>query len=97
MVGYNAQVAVDAEHHLIVAREVTNSGSNRALLSPMAKAPRDAMGKTRLRAVADRGYYMGLRSRSARMPGLRYPCSQCCASPLEPPLLKERKQVLHDG
>jgi transposase len=56
MVGYNVQVAVDANHHLIVAHEVTNSGSDRAQLSPMAKAARDAMGKTRLRAVADRGY-----------------------------------------
>jgi hypothetical protein len=42
---------------LIVAHEVTNSGSDRAQPSPMAKAARDAMGKTRLRAVADRGYY----------------------------------------
>jgi hypothetical protein len=59
MVGYNVQVAVDAKHHLIVAHEVTNSGSDRAQLSPMAKAAREAMGKTRLRAVADRGYYSG--------------------------------------
>jgi len=59
MVGYNVHVAVDAKHHLIVAHEVTNSGSDRAQLSPMAKAARDAMGKTRLRAVADRGYYSG--------------------------------------
>jgi hypothetical protein len=57
MVGYNVQVAVDAKHHLIVAHEVTNSGSDRGQLSPIAKAARDAMGRTRLRAVADRGYY----------------------------------------
>ena len=59
MVGYNVQVAVDAKNHLIVAHEVTNAGSDRAQLSPIAKAARDAMGKTRLRAVADRGYYTG--------------------------------------
>ncbi|WP_431824454.1 IS1182 family transposase [Burkholderia sp. F1] len=57
MVGYNVQVAVDAKHHLIVAHEVTNSGHDRAQLSPLAKAARDAMGRTRLQAVADRGYY----------------------------------------
>jgi hypothetical protein len=57
MVGYNVQVAVDAKHHLIVAHEVTNSGSDRAQLSRMTKAARDAMGKARLRAAADRGYY----------------------------------------
>lgn len=59
MVGYNVQVAVDAKHHLIVAHEVTNSGSDRAQLSPMAQAARDAMGKRRLKAIADRGYYSG--------------------------------------
>src|SRR5213593_4545430 len=30
VVGYNVQVAVDTEHHLIVTHEVTNSGSDRA-------------------------------------------------------------------
>ena len=57
VVGYNVQAAVDAKHHLIVAHEVTNVGSDRAQLSPMAHAARDAMGKTTLKAVADRGYY----------------------------------------
>ena len=59
IVGYNVQAAVDAKHHLIVAHEVTNVGSDRAQLSPMAQAARDAMGKTQLNAVADRGYYNG--------------------------------------
>lgn len=60
MVGYNVQVAVDARHHFIVAHEVTNSGSDRAQLSPMAQAARDAMGKRRLKAIADRGYYVSV-------------------------------------
>ncbi len=57
IVGYNVQVAVDAKHHLIVAHEVTNSGSDRAQLATIAAAAREAMGNKKLQAVADRGYY----------------------------------------
>jgi transposase len=59
IVGYNVQVAVDAKHHLIVAHEVTNEGHDRAQLAPMTIAAREAMGKDKLQAVADRGYYSG--------------------------------------
>jgi transposase len=59
IVGYNVQTAVDAKHHLIVAHEVTNEGHDRAQLATMGVAARDAMGKTKLQAVADRGYYSG--------------------------------------
>ncbi len=57
IVGYNVQVAVDAKHHLIVAHEVTNDSSDRSQLSAMALAARAAMGKIKLQAHADRGYY----------------------------------------
>lgn len=60
MVGYNVQAAVDTKNHLIVAHEITNNGNDRAQLSPMALAARDAMGAGRLTAIADRGYYSGL-------------------------------------
>lgn len=57
MVGYNVQTAVDTKSHLIVAHEVTNTGSDRAQLCAIAVAAREAMGKRRLTAIADRGYY----------------------------------------
>ena len=59
IVGYNLQAAVDAEHHLIVAHEVTNVGTDRDQLSTMANQARDAMGTEKLTAVADRGYFKG--------------------------------------
>jgi transposase len=57
VVGYNVQAAVDAKHHLIVTHEVTNQGNDRAQLSKMAGAARDEMGKSKLAAIADRGYF----------------------------------------
>ena len=57
VVGYNVQVAVEIEHHLIVTHEVTNSGSDRAQLANMGRQAREALGVDKLEAVADRGYY----------------------------------------
>ncbi len=37
VVGYNVQVAVDTEHHLIVNHEVTNVGSDRAQLATLRR------------------------------------------------------------
>ena len=57
MVGYNVQVAVETEHHLIIAHEVTNTGSERAQLAAMAKEAKAVLGAKALDAVADRGYF----------------------------------------
>lgn len=59
IVGYNVQTAVDTQHHLIVAQEVTNAGSDRDQLSSMAKQAREAMASETLSVVADRGYFKG--------------------------------------
>jgi len=59
VVGYNVQSAVDAKHHLIVAHEVTNAGSDRRQLSRMAVKAREALDIDDLEVVADRGYYNG--------------------------------------
>jgi hypothetical protein len=57
VVGYNVQVAVDTENHLIVAHEVTNIGTDRAQLANMASQAKEAIGAEHLDAVADRGYF----------------------------------------
>lgn len=57
MVAYNVQSVVDTRHHLIVAHEVTNSGSDRSQLSAMAKQAKAALKTDRLDVVADRGYF----------------------------------------
>ncbi len=56
-VGYNVQIAVDAEHHLIVAHEVTNQGYDRSQLAPMAFKAQQAAGCEQITALADRGYF----------------------------------------
>src|SRR5580704_9898241 len=59
IVGYNVQIAVDTQHHLIVAHEVTNVGTDRHQLANMAEHARDEMAVETLGVVADRGYYDG--------------------------------------
>jgi hypothetical protein len=70
MVGYNVQTAVDTKNHLIVAHEVTNTGSDRSQLSKLALAARDAMGSAELQAIADRGYYSGLELKACEDAGI---------------------------
>ena len=55
--GYNVQVEVDTEHHLIVVHQVTNNGSDRSQLANIASQAKDVLGTEHLDAVADRGYF----------------------------------------
>ena len=71
LVGYNVQTAVDAKHHLIVAHEVTNVGHDRAQLSKMALAAREAIGRKQLKAYADRGYFMGIEIKACDDAGIK--------------------------
>jgi hypothetical protein len=59
MVGYNVQKAVETQHQLIVAHEVTNIGTDRLQLSRMAKQAKAAMESDELNVLADQGYYSG--------------------------------------
>jgi transposase len=57
VVGYNVQVAVDTEHHLIITHEVTNVGTDRSQLAHVAKETKATLEAESLDVVADRGYF----------------------------------------
>lgn len=54
---YNAQIAVDAKHHLIVTQEVTNEENDLHQLSGMAVATKEVLGVESLKVGADAGYH----------------------------------------
>ena len=57
---YNVQTAVDAEHALIVAQQVTTEANDQRNLLPMAEAAKQAVGAPALlNVVADAGYSNG--------------------------------------
>jgi transposase len=58
-VGYNVQSAVDSQHQLIVAQDVTNAVTDDDQLRPMAISAQETLGVERRRAVADMGDYHG--------------------------------------
>ena len=67
VVGYNVQVAVDTEHHLIVTHEVTNSRLGSVTACERGQAGEGGRCEAeKLDAVADRGYF-----NSAGDPGVR--------------------------
>jgi hypothetical protein len=70
MVGYNVQSAVDSEHHLIIAHEVTNVGSDRSQLAAVAKHAKAVLDRDTLDVVADRGYYNGDEIRACEQAGI---------------------------
>lgn len=58
--GYNAQIAVDATHHLIVAADIVDASNDQQQLVPMAGQARAGLGQSAhapLQVVADKGYY----------------------------------------
>jgi hypothetical protein len=59
VVGYNVQVAVDTEHHLIVTHEVTNVGNDRAQLARVAREAKATLQTDTQDAMADLGYFSG--------------------------------------
>ena len=56
-IGYNVQVAVDAQHDLIVAEDVVSAANDRQQLTPLATAAKAALQVATLTVVADKGYH----------------------------------------
>ena len=56
-VGYNAQIAVDAKHKLLVEQAVTNQVLDLGLLTQTAEPARAILGVAQIDVVADRGYF----------------------------------------
>ena len=57
VVGYNAQVAVDAKHKLIAAQDVTNEVTDLKQLANVALAAKSNLEVKQTEVVADAGYY----------------------------------------
>lgn len=71
VVGYNTQAAVDTKHHLIVAHEVTTSGSDRDQLFKISQLAKDVLQTDQLDVLADRGYYSSLEIKACEDAGIR--------------------------
>ena len=70
MAGYNVQQAVDAEHKLIVAHEVTTERNDHASLEPMATQAQQALGAESMTAIADTGYMNGAQASACEAKGI---------------------------
>lgn len=80
IVGYNVQAAVDAKHHLIVAHEVTNVGTDRAQLMNMASQAKESMSSNELTIVADRGYFSSNEIKACEDAGIKTYLPKCQTS-----------------
>lgn len=69
-VAYNVQIAVEEQHHLIVAHEVTNQGNDHTQLEPIAKAAQDILQAEQLTVIADTGYHNGKQALGCEQAGI---------------------------
>jgi transposase len=69
---YNVQTAVDAEHALIVAQQVTQEATDNRSLQPMAEAAQAAVGEPAqpMNVVADAGYSNGEQAEACEAKGI---------------------------
>lgn len=69
-VAYNAQIAVDAQHDLIVAFDLTNEGNDLQQLHPMARQGKAAVGADQVTVIADTGYANGAHGKQCEQDGI---------------------------
>lgn len=67
---YNAQIAVDSKHSLIVAETVTNEPTDQKQLSEVAIEAKNALQVDQLDVVADKGYANGEQLRISEQAGI---------------------------
>ena len=70
LAGYNVQQAVDAQHKLIVAHEVTIEHNDHGSLEPMASQAHGALGSPSMTVVADTGYINGAQAQACEALGI---------------------------
>jgi transposase len=70
MAGYNVQIAVDSQHKLIVAVDVTQDGNDTQLLMPMLEKAQEVLQSEHLIGLADSGYYSGKQIKLANEKGI---------------------------
>jgi BMFP domain-containing protein YqiC len=68
IVGNNVQTAVDTEHHLIVAHEVTNLGHDRTQLVPMGLSAKQAMGSEEITPLPTEATLTAIRCHASPRP-----------------------------
>jgi transposase len=68
--GYNVQQAVDTEHKLIVAHEVTTRGNDHTSLEPMASQAQEALQAQTMTALGDTGYMNGKQAQACEDRGI---------------------------
>lgn len=68
--GYNVQIAVDSQHKLLVAVEVTQDGNDSQQLMPMLEKAQEVLPSEHLTGLADSGYYSGEQIKQANEKGI---------------------------
>ena len=70
VVGYNVQQAVDSQHKLIIAHEVTTQHNDHACLLPMATQAQAALDAKTLTVLGDTGYMNGVQCQACEDAGI---------------------------